>query len=84
MALFDKVVSNHYIPHLGEFLRIIAAICNKYRSPPASSQCDIQLAEEMLKKSRQGNLVKAMVENEGLLKKKKHLYRDRWLILHPE
>lgn len=67
---FDKVVSNHYIPHLGEFLRIIAAICNKYRSPPASSQCDIQLAEEMLKTSRQGNLVKAMVENEGLLKKR--------------
>lgn len=74
---FDKVVSNHYIPHLGDFLRIVAAICNKYRSPPASSQCDIQLAEEMLKKSRQGNLVKAIVENEGLLKKKKHLYRYR-------
>ncbi|XP_062581640.1 uncharacterized protein LOC134243403 [Saccostrea cucullata] len=72
---FDKVVPNLYLPHLGEFLQIVAAICNKYHSPPASNQCDIQLAEEMLEKSRQGNLVQTMVENEGLLRKRT-IYTD--------
>ena len=67
---FDKVVSNHYIPHIGEFLRIIAAISNKYRTPPASFQCDVQIAEEMLQKTTQGNHVKTMIENEGLLNKR--------------
>ena len=30
---FEKVVSNHYIPHFGDFLRIIAAISIKIRDP---------------------------------------------------
>lgn len=69
---FNKVVSNNYIPHLEEFLRIVSAISNemnRYRSQPACSQCDIQLVKEMLKNSRQGSLAKAVVKNEELLKK---------------
>ena len=55
---FDKVVSNHYIPHLGEFLRIIAAISNKYRTLPASSQCD-KVKENLLKVTTQSRHCKS-------------------------
>jgi hypothetical protein len=45
-------------------------MCNKYRPPLARrNPDDIKLAEEMLEKSKQGNHVQRMVEEEGLLKK---------------
>jgi hypothetical protein len=35
---FDKVVSNHYIPYIGEFIRLVSAMCNKYRPPLAKKE----------------------------------------------
>ncbi|XP_071181323.1 uncharacterized protein [Mytilus edulis] len=68
---FDKVVSNHYIPFIGELLRLVCALCNKYRPAIASSNADdIKIAEAMLDKSKKGNLVQAIVENEGLITKR--------------
>ncbi|XP_065939474.1 uncharacterized protein, partial [Magallana gigas] len=68
---FDKVVSNHYIPYIGDFLRIVCAIFNCYRPHLADmDSTSKELAKKMLERSLKGNDVQKMVEEEGLLRKR--------------
>lgn len=68
---FDKVVSNHYIPYIGDFLRIVCALFNCYRPHLADMDSSSkELAKKMLERSLKGNDVQKMVEEEGLLKKR--------------
>ncbi|XP_046559913.1 uncharacterized protein LOC124268930 [Haliotis rubra] len=67
----DKVVSNHYVPHIGDFVRIVCALCNKYRPALASHDPEGErIASLMLERSRQGNPVKELVERENLLRRR--------------
>ncbi|XP_062613814.1 uncharacterized protein LOC134275560 [Saccostrea cucullata] len=68
---FDKVVSNHYIPYIGDFLRIVCSLFNCYRPQLANMDpSSEELANKMLERSSQRNDVQRMVEEEGLLKKR--------------
>jgi hypothetical protein len=39
-VFFGKVVSSYYIPYIGEFIRSVSAIFNKYRPPLARRNTD--------------------------------------------
>ncbi|CAC5387950.1 unnamed protein product [Mytilus coruscus] len=68
---FDKVVSNHFIPIIGDLLRIVCAVCNKFRPPLAGTHPeDKSIAEAMLEKCKKGNAIQKMVTEEGLLTKR--------------
>ena len=69
--LLDKVLHNHYITSIGDFVRIVCAICNDCRPPLSKHNPDgRQLAQQMLEKSRQNNNIKTMVEEENLMRKR--------------
>ena len=68
---FDKVVSNHYIPYIGDFLRIVCSLLNCYRPQLANMDPSTEeIANKMLVRSAMSNDVQKMVEEEGLLKKR--------------
>ena len=68
---FDKVVSNHYIPYIGDFLRIVCSLLNCYRPQLANMDpSSEEIANKMLVRSAMSNDVQKMVEEEGLLKKR--------------
>lgn len=49
MEIFDKVVSNHFIPIIGDLLRIVCVVCNKFRPPLDTTHPDDKsIAEAML------------------------------------
>lgn len=64
----DRTVPNTQIPYVGDYVRIISAICNKY-SPPLSSgetEQDIAIAAKMVYLSRQPNELRNWIETEGI------------------
>ena len=68
--LLDKVVPNTLISQVGDFVRIICAICNKFRPSLASmDQSSTNVAEKMLEKVKLPNPVKEFVLEQGLLNK---------------
>lgn len=68
--VFDKVVSNHYIPYIGELIRLVSVTCNKYPQLARKFPEDIKLAEEMPEKSKLGKHFQSLVQQECLLKKR--------------
>lgn len=65
----DKVFPKSQIPCIGDYVRIIAAICNAFRSPRVSSDPDDHIiAERMLRLSKKSNL-QQIVEQEGWSRK---------------
>ncbi|XP_052788536.1 uncharacterized protein LOC128223293 [Mya arenaria] len=64
----DRVIPNSQIPYAGDYTRIVAAICNKYRSPLIASndEDDLLTAARLISMSRRENLLQARVEEEGL------------------
>uniref|UniRef100_K1RG30 Uncharacterized protein n=1 Tax=Magallana gigas TaxID=29159 RepID=K1RG30_MAGGI len=63
----DRTVSNTQIPFIGDYVRIVAALSNKY-CPPLSSgaaEDDQAIASKMLYLSQKGNELRELVENEG-------------------
>ncbi|CAG2205759.1 unnamed protein product [Mytilus edulis] len=76
---FDKVVPNIDILNLKEYLRIVGAICNKFKPPLITSveeHCDI--ARSMLEKSKQPNLLQERVLKDKALGKRSR----EWVPLH--
>ncbi|XP_062572317.1 uncharacterized protein LOC134234281 [Saccostrea cucullata] len=62
-----KTLPNSQIPFIGDYVRIVAALCNKYRPPlSVSSDEDKQLAAKMLHLSERVNTLQERVETEGL------------------
>jgi len=55
----SQVVPNSQIPYIGDYVRIVAAICNAYRPPrvKASSQDDQIIAQRMLSLSEKPNVL---------------------------
>lgn len=70
---FANVIPTAHIPNLGDFLRIGGAIINKYHGAIAMPDADVELAERMLNRAKEVNVVQARVEAEGLRQR-----RGRW------
>ncbi|KAJ8314676.1 hypothetical protein KUTeg_006826, partial [Tegillarca granosa] len=69
--LLDKVVPNTLVPKIGDFVRIICALCNKFRPPLASMDPESEhIAQKMLEKVHQSNSIQTFVEENNLLKRK--------------
>lgn len=65
------VLPNTLIPVVGDFVRIVCAICNAFRPPLASdSPNDLIIAERMLALSKCPNKLQIQVEKEGLARKR--------------
>ena len=63
-----KTLPNHHIPYIGDYVRIIAAICNKYRPPLKTDDADDEeIAKKMLERAKlKRNPLKALVERMGI------------------
>lgn len=68
----DHVVPNSQVPFIGDFVRIVCAICNKYYPPLSSPQQieeDNNIATKMLQQHQKTNDLKSLVEEKGLHRK---------------
>ncbi|CAC5400666.1 unnamed protein product [Mytilus coruscus] len=67
-VFFNHVMPNSEIPYIGEYLRIVCSICNKYFKPLSSgdTQEDQLLGCKMIYLSKQNNLLKEKIESENL------------------
>ncbi|XP_052247599.1 uncharacterized protein LOC127855818 isoform X1 [Dreissena polymorpha] len=69
----DHVMPNSQLPFIGDFVRIVCAISNKY-FPPLSSPDQVEqdelIAQKMLQQNEKENELKMLVEEKGLARKK--------------
>ncbi|XP_061176014.1 uncharacterized protein LOC133184966 [Saccostrea echinata] len=66
----EKTLPNTQIPFIGDYIRIVSAICNSYRPPLCTTTSDDQsIAAKMLHLSRKENALQKRVEEEGLDKR---------------
>ena len=69
----DHIVPNSQIPFIGDFVRIVCALSNKYFPPisdPAQNEKDVVMATKMLTLRKKENELKKMIEETGLDKKR--------------
>lgn len=74
---FNDTISTSHVGNIGDFLRIAGAIINKYFGPIVMNDANVQLAEEMLLKAQEPNVVQARVEVENLRNR-----RGEWVALN--
>lgn len=55
--LLDKVISNHYVSSVGDFVRIVCFLCNHFRPPLANHDPEENIAKKMLQRSELENHV---------------------------
>ena len=65
----EKVIPNSYVPHIGDFVRIVCALVNCFRPPLIGDFGNDELATQMLEKAKKGNHVKDYVEENNLSRK---------------
>ncbi|XP_060604358.1 uncharacterized protein LOC132757169 [Ruditapes philippinarum] len=65
---FNHVLPTNQIPYIGDYIRIVCAICNKYFKPlcNADSDDDSRLASKMRALSSNANILKSYVEDNNL------------------
>ena len=69
--MLDKVVPNILVPNIGDFVRIVCALINKFRPPIVSSSESASLvAQKMLQKSKLPNQLLLYLEQKSLLNKR--------------
>ncbi|CAC5406534.1 unnamed protein product [Mytilus coruscus] len=66
----DKVVAKHYVPHIGDFVRIVCALVNCFRQPLINDFGNDDIGKEMIEKAQLDNHVKTYVEEHNLLRRK--------------
>ncbi|XP_062602094.1 uncharacterized protein LOC134263728 [Saccostrea cucullata] len=73
-----KQLPNSQIPYIGDYVRIVSAICNKYRCPisTGNEESDLNMAAKMRYLLSKSNLLQQEVESNGLDKKS-----HRWVKL---
>lgn len=59
---FDGIIPMDHVSNLGDFYRIAGSIINKYRESIRMENADGELAQEMLRRSREPNIVQARVK----------------------
>ncbi|XP_062587204.1 uncharacterized protein LOC134248846 [Saccostrea cucullata] len=73
----DKVLPTNQVPHIGDYIRIICAISNKFLPPLSSAHEDeVAMAAKMLHLSRQVNTLKERVERENLNSRKTTMWTN--------
>lgn len=69
--LLDKAISNHYVSSIGDFVRIVCSPCKHFKPPLANHDPKgVNIAKEMLQRSKLENHVKLIVEENNLLRRK--------------
>jgi len=76
---FSQLIRTSHIPNLNDFLRICGAIINRYHPLIGMEEADVVIAEQMLARKQEVNVVQARVEVENLAHK-----RARWVVLTVE
>ncbi|CAC5381038.1 unnamed protein product [Mytilus coruscus] len=66
----DKVVSNHIVPYIGDFVRIVSAFINCFRTPLINDFCNEELGQTMLDRAQLSKHVQKYVEDNNLIRKK--------------
>ncbi|CAC5381698.1 unnamed protein product [Mytilus coruscus] len=66
----DEVVANHYVPHIGDFVRIVFALVNSFRPPLINDFGNDDIGKEMIEKAQLDNRVKTYVKENNLLRRK--------------
>ncbi|XP_033730151.1 uncharacterized protein LOC117319467 [Pecten maximus] len=68
----DRILPNSQIPYIGDMVRIVCAICNKYRSDLSTgdAQSDQLLGAKMLFLSKQVNILQNRIEEGGFASKR--------------
>lgn len=77
---FSHTLHLQHAENLGDFYRIAAAIINKYHPTIEMTRANAELARELLEKSRETNVVQALVELENLQARN----AQRWVKLNSE
>lgn len=74
--LLGKTVPNTLVPAVGDFVRIVCALCNAFRDPltPVNDQ-NSPLIEKMLQKSQQPNKLLTFLQENNLIHKRT-LYKE--------
>lgn len=67
--LFKNVLPNSHIPYIGDYLRIVCALCNAYRPPRVVDPEDEIVAQRMLALVHKPNILQQRAENEGWSRK---------------
>lgn len=63
---FNDSIPMDHASHLGDFYRIAGAIINRYKDRIQMQEADGELAETMLRRAREPNVVQTRVENDHL------------------
>lgn len=63
---FEKIIQIQHLPNLGDFYRIAGAIINRYHPPILMERANAEMAQQLLDKVREPNVVQAIVEVENL------------------
>lgn len=67
----QNIVPNSQIPYIGEYVRLVSAICNKYRAPlnTGDAESDQLLGAKMKHLAKQKNTLIERIENENLARR---------------
>lgn len=65
-----KTLPNSQIPYIGDYVRIVCSLCNKYRPPITSGtfDADIAVASKMTMLAKKTNELQQFVLENGMLK----------------
>ena len=65
---FIPALTHMRIPFIGDYLRIVCSICNKYRTPVDSSvhDMDVEIACKMKALAKQSNELQEFVQENGV------------------
>lgn len=67
----DQVFPNSQIPYIGDYVRIVCALCNAFRPPRVKDKPeDETIANRMLQLASQPNHLQQLVEREGWARKR--------------
>jgi len=76
-------IPNSQVPYIGDYVRIISALCNAFRPPRVQiSDEENVLAQRMLSLSKHPNMLKMRAENEGWSRKRVDWIRIAAVDLH--
>lgn len=78
--IFKNTLSNNHIPVIGDYIRIVCALCNAFRpSRVLDTSSDSLKAERMLQKLSEINFLETEIKERNLINK-----RVCWKVVNPE
>lgn len=77
---FGQLIPTDYLPNLGDFYRIAGAFMNKYHQSIFMEKANAELAQRLLEKAKEPNIIQALVKVENLAARN----AQRWVRLDAE